>query len=549
MRSGIVLVGLVVAGAVAVSGTGCTGPEARTLEHLSPVYTIDRPYRSMVGPASTQAVAFAEASLDPPELLWVTGYSAVVVGPDGKTSMPQDFMCHSNLNFDSGRHSRLFDLPVYHGDRLFTLSQGQQEIHLPAGFGLPYWSDETFDLTTQVLNLNHDGRVHEVRYKVTLDYVRDRDLKQPMKPLFMTSGWGLVLLEGEGGVFGVPAPDEEVHGPGCLPGESAGMDKYRDGFERQFSGHWVVKPGREVNRTNVTRILKIPYDTTLHYVAVHLHPFAESLELIDLTDGKTVFKSDAEGYGEEKIGLKRVEYISSVEGLPVYADHEYELVSTYNNTTSENQDSMAVALMYLLDQRFEKRERDTKLFPRVAHVERPLDPGDDLVVFHTSHGDITVEVYPEVAPRHVERVLDLVRKDVYDGTPFSRVEPGFLLQTGYPQARETPLSAEQLGLLQPLRSEFSDLNQQRGTVSMVLNDDADPDSGVASFFIALDRAAHLDFKYTIFGQVTSGFDTIDRILAVPREGNEPLEPVVIENAEVVSRTAIASGRKDERSAG
>jgi cyclophilin family peptidyl-prolyl cis-trans isomerase len=534
-------------GVLGIAGIGCGRSDERTLEHLSPVYTIDRPYRSMVGPSSTQVVSFPEVHADPPELLWVTGYSAVVVGPDGESSKPQDYMCHSNLNFHSERHSELFGLPVYHGDRLFTLSQGQQVIDLPEGFGLPYWSDETFDLTTQVLNLNPDGKVHEVRYRVTLDYVRDAEIEKPMKPLFMTSGWGLVLLQGEGGVYGVPQPDEQVHGPGCLTGLPAGFDKYRDSTQ-QFAGHWVVKPGREVNHTNVTRILKIPYDTTIHYVAVHLHPFAESLELVDLTTGRSVFKSEAEGF-DGKIGLKRVDYISSEEGLPVYRDHEYELISVYNNTTGEDQDSMAVALMYLLDKEFEKKGRDTKAFPRVAHVDRPARAGDELVVFHTSHGDIVMEVYPEAAPRHVARILDLVRGDVYDGTPFSRVSPGFLLQTGYPQARETPLSPEQLALLQPLRAELNDLTHERGTVSMVLNDDADPDSGVASFFIALDRARHLDFKYTIFGRVTAGFDTIERILAVPREGDAPLESVLIDDAELVSRDAVASARGSDRTAG
>ena len=305
---------------------------------LSPVYTLDRPFRSMKGPSSSQSVSFPQS--DQIELLWVTGFHATMVGSDGETPQSQEFMCHSNLDFDQTTHSRLFNLPRYHTNRLFTLSQGQQEIRFPRGFGLPYYSDESFQLTTQVLNLNLKGQTEHVRHKVTIDYVLDRDLEEPMRPLFMTSGWGLVLLEGEEGFYGVEDPDES-HGEGCLPGVAAGSDKYDDEFNRKFSGHWVVKPGREVNRTLVSNIMKLPYDTTVHYMAVHLHPFAESLELVDLTKGQSVFTSKTRGF-EDKPGLEYVEYFSSEEGIPVYKDHKYELVSTYNNT--ENQDSFSFDL-------------------------------------------------------------------------------------------------------------------------------------------------------------------------------------------------------------
>lgn len=181
--------GLVALAALSCGG-GCSGPalEVRSLEHLSPVYTVDREYRSMKGPSSTQAISFPES--DFPELLWITGYRAEMVDAGGKNPMPQEYMCHSNLDFDSARHAELHGLPLYHTDRLFTLSQGQLEIELPRGFGLPYFSDEPLSLVTQVLNLNPDDATRQVRHKVTIEYVRDRDLRQPMRPLFMTSGWG-----------------------------------------------------------------------------------------------------------------------------------------------------------------------------------------------------------------------------------------------------------------------------------------------------------------------------------------------------------------------
>ena len=99
--------------------------------------------------------------------------------------------------------------------------------------------------------------------------------------------------------------------------------------------------------------MNLQFDTTAHYIAVHLHPFAESLELRDLTTGETVFKSKARNF-DDKNGLEEVEYFSSEEGLPLYQDHEYEVVSTYFNTTDVDQDSMAVIFMYVMDPEFVK---------------------------------------------------------------------------------------------------------------------------------------------------------------------------------------------------
>jgi hypothetical protein len=164
-------------------------------------------------------------------------------------------------------------------------------------------------------------------------------------------------LEGKDGHFGMSGVDVVKHGRSCLPGDVApnahGGSVYQDQFSSKFTGHWVVKPGRETNHTNVTRYMNIPYDTTLHYAEVHLHPYAVSLELKDLTTGKTVFKSKARGF-KDKIGLSYVDSFSSAEGVPVYRDHEYDLISVYNNTTKSDKDSMAVVLLFMLDKQFQK---------------------------------------------------------------------------------------------------------------------------------------------------------------------------------------------------
>lgn len=328
-------------------------PAIRTKTVLSQVYNVDRKYRSMMGPFGQQQVHLGEDGAEP-ELVWITGYEAVMVSAGGASPMPQDFMCHSNLDVDLDVHEDLFGVASGFGARLFTLSQGQFSVRFPDGFGIPVLSDEPLSLTTQVLNLNTEGQPFDVRHKVTIQYLRDREASDGMSALFPAAAYGLTLLEGEDGYYGVRAADQEQHGPGCLVGETASDHSYDDGMGRKFTGHWLVQPGREVNRTLVTRLMRIPYDTTLHYIAVHLHPFAESLELRDLTAGETLFVSLARNF-ENKIGLAHVDYFASPEGIPVHRDHEYEIVSTYHNTTDEDQDSMAVMYLYLRDLEFEKR--------------------------------------------------------------------------------------------------------------------------------------------------------------------------------------------------
>ncbi|MEM8932954.1 MAG: hypothetical protein AAGE94_17345, partial [Acidobacteriota bacterium] len=192
------------------------------------------------------------------------------------------------------------------------------------------------------------------RHRVSVDYVLDSEVGPGMTPLLPTAAYGLALLDGSDGYFGVEAPDEETHGPGCMVGESASDHAYEDGLGRSFTGHWQVPPGRQENRTLVTHLMQVPYETTLHYIAVHLHPFAESLTLHDRTTGEVLFTSRATNF-DDKIGLREVEAFSSIEGVTLKPDHDYELVSIYDNTSGAMQDSMAVMYLYLRDQTMESR--------------------------------------------------------------------------------------------------------------------------------------------------------------------------------------------------
>lgn len=330
-------------------------PHVYSVTVLSPVYKIDRIFKSMDGPAAEQKIDLLKDQ--PPELIWIRAFYTEIVGADGITSMPQDFMCHANITFDAGKHKAIFLGKRNDVNRVMTLSQGQLSARFPEGFGMPVRSDETLTLVTQVLNLNFkDNPDYQVRHKVTVEFIRDRDLKEPLKPLFITSGTGMVSIDGAGARWQIPDEAGMKHGVSCVlafGAPNAKPNAYpQDAFGHKFTVHWAVPPGKQVYPTNVTKMMNLTYDTTLHYAISHLHPYAESLELRDITTGKSLFKVHAHNFNHG-MGLSRVDDFSSKQGIPLFKDHDYELVSVYNNTTSVNQDAMVGMIMFLLDKEYE----------------------------------------------------------------------------------------------------------------------------------------------------------------------------------------------------
>ncbi len=121
----------------------------------------------------------------------------------------------------------------------------------------------------------------------------------------------------------------------------------------------------------------------------------------------------------------------------------------------------------------------------------------------TTQGPVTIELRSDLAPNHVARIRALVADGFYDGLTFHRVIDGFMAQTGCPHGTGTGGSGTKL------KAEFSDEKHTRGTVSMARA--ADPDSGDSQFFICFQDAPWLDGQYTIWGQVVSGMENVDKI--------------------------------------
>lgn len=137
-----------------------------------------------------------------------------------------------------------------------------------------------------------------------------------------------------------------------------------------------------------------------------------------------------------------------------------------------------------------------------SHAETPADL-ENTIYMDTKHGRVVMALRSDLAPNHVSRIKELVRKGFYDGIVFHRVIAGFMAQTGDPTGTGSGGSG------QKLKAEFSDEPHVRGTLSMARAQDEN--SADSQFFIVFARASHLDGKYTVWGKVTEGMSVVDKI--------------------------------------
>ncbi len=128
----------------------------------------------------------------------------------------------------------------------------------------------------------------------------------------------------------------------------------------------------------------------------------------------------------------------------------------------------------------------------------------NLLNIETRYGKIIIELLPEVAPKHVERIKILANRGFYDNVVFHRVIDGFMAQTGDPTGTGTGGSE-----LPDLKAEFSDEPHIRGALSMARA--SSPNSANSQFFIVLKDSRFLDGQYTVFGRVIEGMEFVDQI--------------------------------------
>lgn len=141
------------------------------------------------------------------------------------------------------------------------------------------------------------------------------------------------------------------------------------------------------------------------------------------------------------------------------------------------------------------------------------------VTIKTNFGSIKFSLLPELAPETVRNFSKLAKSGFYNETLFHRVIPGFMIQGGDPNTKSPDKSVwGQGGPGYNLKAEFSSRSHLRGIVSMARA--ADPDSAGSQFFIVTSDSTFLDKQYTVFGEVTEGMDVADKIVNLPRDGND-----------------------------
>ncbi len=151
------------------------------------------------------------------------------------------------------------------------------------------------------------------------------------------------------------------------------------------------------------------------------------------------------------------------------------------------------------------------------------------MILKLKDGDVHIELYDKIAPKHVERIKKLANEKKYDGVVFHRVIKGFMAQTGDVQFGNSNLDTFNIaragtgGSDYPdLKAEFSDIPHERGTLSMARA--ADPNSANSQFFICFEAAAHLDRQYTVFGKVIKGMEFVDLIKKGEGSNGQVSEP-------------------------
>jgi peptidyl-prolyl cis-trans isomerase B (cyclophilin B) len=174
-----------------------------------------------------------------------------------------------------------------------------------------------------------------------------------------------------------------------------------------------------------------------------------------------------------------------------------------------------------------------------ASDEKKSAAADEVAVIKTNQGEMVLEFYPDVAPKHVENFKTLAKKGFYDGTCFHRVIKGFMIQGGDPLTKDEANKAR-WGTGDPgykIKAEFNKKPHVRGTLSAARSQD--PDSAGSQFFICHGAPSFLNGQYTVYGQLIKGDDVLEKIATTPTEpGDRPTTRMNIESIKIVPRSEV-----------
>ena len=329
--------------------------KADGVKTVSNPFRLNKIYRSMEGPWSLQnKIHLAPGKKSP--LQWVTGLETEVVDAAKQTPISQEFFCHSNLTLNEApaRYNQRFGGRTHFDSRLFTLVPGRLSIELPQGFGIPIPADAALDYFTMSLNLNVTNEVVNVRLRTKVHTIAADQAGAPTKALFRRA---LYVLQPQWETADMPSvrmPATLRHhvGAGCADAQFCKVNLSAVSTVGKLGKgqtlHWLVPPGHHIYRTEITPQLNLPFDTTIHYATIHVHPFARGMELRDLSTGAIILRFNSQDW-RDRLGVAHVDEFKSIEGIPIFRDHRYELTAEYDNTSESKTDAMAILYLYLLE--------------------------------------------------------------------------------------------------------------------------------------------------------------------------------------------------------
>lgn len=310
---------------------------------ISPSFYIDGLYKSMEGPKSSQYIQLSKNN----KILWLTGFEVKAVDEKQFTPLSNDFVCHTNIDFNDVSYYtnlKVADRIGKQYPRLISLSHGLERFNLPEGYGVPMVGNELLYVTSQSLNHNIPNIDKWIKHEVTIRYSKDKKLK----PLMSKTAFIMLPYDKEN-------PYKTPLDPGsnqCIPVET-NNHSYDDNEGNKLSGHWVIPKGKNKYKTNINNQLQIKDSLRLHVCSIHVHPFATRILLFDKTKNNIIFSSKITNH-KNSIGLTKVAPFSSVEGIWLYKNHEYEIILEVNNTSNQEQDMMGSMFLFFYDEKLDR---------------------------------------------------------------------------------------------------------------------------------------------------------------------------------------------------
>ena len=505
-------------------------------------------------------------------LLWLKGIKLEVLDENNQVLPTAEFVCHANIDLNPSFRNTVLTMgerPMT--SRLATITQGQTEITFPPGYGVPAVSDEPWNIILQAANRTTDKH-RRIKLKCTFYFIKDSDLAYPITALAWYAPFAYVVIDKNSPELAIT---EKANCPSCF-GLADGVNApnntsngtFTDKNGRRMSGHWIVPPGIHTYRTAISEEIEPGFASKpriVHAFWSHVHPLCTDFSLYkcDGNSREKMLSSRTKTDTSHGLEIQGISYWSSIKGVLLPANTNYELEITYDNTTQKPLDTMASMGIFFEDPGFARPNwvvekngyacsipagsntnnstvcasrtetsttnatansgvSDFPLFDKTK--DSPLLTKAKVFTLETNAGPLTLKIDPAIAPQTATSIYRLLCANAYAGTRIFRYEPGFVIQLANAEdkAKGQPALPNKLrSLLRHLPLEVSHqqygaLNHKKYVLSMGRFPDQ-PNSAVSSFSILIGDAPHLDHEFTIFGEMVKNASSLKTIAKIEKD--------------------------------